>query len=59
MPGTQQRFGAMMESAASNGDTPPLEARVQGELRTRLTGIYPREIAHRQQKRKSFRSTRV
>jgi NAD(P)-dependent dehydrogenase (short-subunit alcohol dehydrogenase family) len=59
MPGTQQRFDAMMESAASNGDTPPLEARVQGELRTRLTGIYPREIAHRQQKRKSFRSTRV
>src|SRR5262245_6714804 len=59
MPGTRQRFDAMMESAASHGDTAPLEARVQVELRTRLTGIYPREIAHRHQKRKSFRSTKV
>ena len=59
MPGTQQRFDAMLESAASYGDTPPPDARVQGELRTRLTGIFPREIAHRQQKRKSFRSTKV
>jgi len=59
MPGTQQRFDAMLESAASRGDAAPPDARVQVELRTRLTGIYPREIAHRQQKRKSFRSTKV
>jgi hypothetical protein len=26
---------------------------------TRFTGIYPREIAHRKKKRKSFRSTTV
>jgi NAD(P)-dependent dehydrogenase (short-subunit alcohol dehydrogenase family) len=59
MPGTQQRFDAMLESAASNGDVAPPPARVTAELRTRLTGIYPREIAHRQQKRKSFRSTTI
>src|SRR6476659_5992776 len=45
MSGTQQRFDAMLESAASRGDVAPLEARVQAETRTRLTGIYPREIA--------------
>ena len=57
MPGTKQRFDAMMASAASYGDLPPPEARTTAELRTRLTGIYPREIAHRQKKRKSFRAT--
>jgi len=59
MPGTKQRFDAMLTSAASFGDTPPPEARVQGEARTRHAGIYPREIAHRQKKRKSFRATTV
>jgi hypothetical protein len=59
MPGTQQRFDAMLESAASHGDVAPPDARVQVEARTRWTGIYPREIAHRQQKRKSFRSTTI
>ena len=59
MPGTKERFDAMMTSAASYGDVPPPEARVTAELRTRLTGIYPREIAHRQKKRKSYRTTTV
>lgn len=57
MPGTQERFDAIMESAASHGDVEPPAARAQAEMRTRFTGIYPREIAHRQKKRKSFRST--
>jgi NADP-dependent 3-hydroxy acid dehydrogenase YdfG len=59
MPGTKQRFDAILESAASHGDVEPPAARAQAEMRTRFTGIYPREIAHRQQKRKSYRSTRV
>ncbi len=58
MPGTKQRFDAMLDSAPVE-DTPPPEARVKGEARTRHTGIYTREIAHRQQKRKSFRTTKV
>ena len=56
MPGTKQRFDAMLESAASHGDVPPPPARVQAQMRTRFTGIYPREIAHRQKPRKSFRA---
>jgi NAD(P)-dependent dehydrogenase (short-subunit alcohol dehydrogenase family) len=59
MSGTKQRFDAMLESAASHGDVPPPPARVQAQMRTRFTGIYPREIAHRQKTRKSFRSTTV
>lgn len=59
MPGAKERFDAILESAASNGDVEPPAARAQAEMRTRFTGIYPREIAHRQQKRKSFRSTKV
>ncbi len=48
MPGTQERLDAMYESARSNGDVAWPAPRAQGELRTRFTGIYPREIAHRQ-----------
>ena len=59
MPGTQQRLDAMYESALSHGDVPFPDTRAKGEMITRFTGIYPREIAHRQQKRKSFRSTKV
>ena len=59
MPGTQQRFDSMYESALSHGDVPFPEDRAKGEMITRFTGIYPREIAHRKQPRKSFRSTRV
>jgi NAD(P)-dependent dehydrogenase (short-subunit alcohol dehydrogenase family) len=58
MPGTKQRFDAM---AVSNPveDTPPPAARLAGETRTMRAGIYAREIAHRQKKRKSFRATTV
>lgn len=59
MPGVQERFDAILESAACHGDVEPPEARVRAEARTRFTGIYPREIAHRQKKRKSFRSTTI
>jgi NADP-dependent 3-hydroxy acid dehydrogenase YdfG len=59
MPGAKERFDAILESAASHGDVEPPAARAQAELRTRFTGIYPREIAHRQKKRKSFRSTTI
>jgi len=55
MPGTQQRFEAMLDSEPV-GEPPPPEARVKGETRVLHAGIYPREIAHRRQKRKSFRS---
>jgi NADP-dependent 3-hydroxy acid dehydrogenase YdfG len=59
MPGTQQRLDAMYESARSYGDVPFPADRARGETITRWTGIYPREVAHRKQKRKSFRSTTV
>jgi NAD(P)-dependent dehydrogenase (short-subunit alcohol dehydrogenase family) len=55
MPGTQQRFEAMLTSEPVE-DTPPPEARVRGETRVLHAGIYPREIAHRMKKRDSFRS---
>jgi NAD(P)-dependent dehydrogenase (short-subunit alcohol dehydrogenase family) len=55
MPGTQQRFDAMLDSEPV-GDKPPPEARVRGEAPVLHCGIYPREIAHRRQKRKSYRS---
>jgi NAD(P)-dependent dehydrogenase (short-subunit alcohol dehydrogenase family) len=58
MPGTQQRFDAMLASNPVE-DTPPPEARLRGEVRTMRAGIYPREIAHRQKKRKSHRSVKV
>ena len=53
MPGTKERFDAML---ASEPDEPLNEARAKGEARVLHAGIYPREIAHRQKKRKSFRS---
>ncbi len=56
MPGTQQRFDAMLESEP---DEVAPEARAKGETRVLHAGIYPREIVHRQQKRRSFRSTTV
>lgn len=55
MPGTQQRFDAMLESEPKE-DTPPPAKRVEKEARVLHAGIYPREIAHRQKKRKSYRS---
>ena len=58
MPGTKQRFDAMLASEPVD-DTPPPEARVRGETRVLHAGIYPREIVHRQKKRKSFRSVTV
>ena len=56
MPGTQQRFDAMLESEP---DEIAPEARAKGEARVLHAGIYPREIAHRQKKRKSYRSVTV
>jgi NAD(P)-dependent dehydrogenase (short-subunit alcohol dehydrogenase family) len=58
MPGTKKRFDAMLESEPKE-DTPPPEERVTREARVLHAGIYPREIAHRQKKRKSYRSTTV
>jgi NAD(P)-dependent dehydrogenase (short-subunit alcohol dehydrogenase family) len=58
MPGTQQRFEAMLASEPVESPPPP-EARVKGEARVLHCAIYPREIAHRKQKRKSFRSVTV
>jgi NAD(P)-dependent dehydrogenase (short-subunit alcohol dehydrogenase family) len=55
MPGTQKRFDAMLVSEPQD-DTPPNPDRVRGETRVLTCGIYRREIAHRQEKRKSFRS---
>jgi hypothetical protein len=40
-------------------DKPPPEDRVKFEARVLRAGIYAREIAHRQKKRKSFRSVTV
>jgi NAD(P)-dependent dehydrogenase (short-subunit alcohol dehydrogenase family) len=54
MPGTQKRFDAMLESEPR--EAPPNPDRVRGETRVLTCGIYRREIAHRQEKRKSFRS---
>ena len=50
--GMKQRFDAILESCP---DDPAPEARLALETRTRFTGIYPREIAHRKVKRKSYR----
>jgi NAD(P)-dependent dehydrogenase (short-subunit alcohol dehydrogenase family) len=56
MQGTQQRFDAMLGSEPQ--ETPP-EDRAKAETRVLHAGIYVREIAHRQVKRKSFRSVKV
>jgi len=55
MPGTKQRFDAMLASEPVE-DTPPPEARVKASGRVLHAGIYPREIEHRKKPRKSFRS---
>jgi hypothetical protein len=46
-----ERFDAILESFPD--EAPPPE-RMQVEARTRHTGIYPREIVHRLEKRKSY-----
>jgi NAD(P)-dependent dehydrogenase (short-subunit alcohol dehydrogenase family) len=58
MPGTKQRFDAMLASEPVE-DAPPPEGRVRAETRVLHAGIYPREIEHRKKKRKSFRSVTV
>ena len=55
MPGTKERFDAMLASEPVE-DTPPPEARVKASARVLHAGIYPREIEHRKKPRKSFRS---
>ncbi|HTY48333.1 MAG TPA: SDR family oxidoreductase [Steroidobacteraceae bacterium] len=57
MPGTQQRFNAMLISEPL--EPPPPETRVRGEARVLHCGIYVREIAHRRQARTSFRSVTI
>ncbi len=54
MPGTGQRFEAMLDSEPK--EDPPNPDRVRGETRVLTCGIYRRETAHRNEKRKSFRS---
>lgn len=56
MPGTQQRFDAMLISEP--GEVPP-ENRARAETRVLHAGIYRREIEHRRKNRKSFRSVTV
>jgi NADP-dependent 3-hydroxy acid dehydrogenase YdfG len=51
--GMKERFDAILASIPEDG--PPPADRLAGEVRTRHTGIYPREIAHRKIKRKSYR----
>jgi NAD(P)-dependent dehydrogenase (short-subunit alcohol dehydrogenase family) len=58
MPGTQQRFDAMLDSEPVESAPPP-ENRVKMETRVLHAGIYAREIAHRKKKRKSYRSVNV
>jgi len=55
MPGTKERFDAVIASEPVE-DTPPPEERVRASGRVLRAGIYAREIAHRQKKRKSYRS---
>jgi NAD(P)-dependent dehydrogenase (short-subunit alcohol dehydrogenase family) len=57
MPGTQQRFDAMLGSEPAQATATP--ERLQFETRVLHAGIYRREIAHRKQKRKSYRSVTV
>jgi len=58
MPGTKQRFDAILASVPVE-DTPPPADRVKFEQRVLHAGIYPREIAHRKKKRKSYRTVKV
>jgi short-subunit dehydrogenase len=50
--GMQERFDSIL---ASCPDEPAPAARIALEGRTMHTGIYPREIAHRKEKRKTYR----
>ncbi|MGH7634774.1 MAG: hypothetical protein ACRENC_13650, partial [Gemmatimonadaceae bacterium] len=50
--GVKERNDALL---ASFTDESVPEARLPLEVRTRHTGIYPREIAHRSVKRKTYR----
>ena len=54
MPGTRQRFDAVLESEP-RGEHPPAE-RLKYEARVLRAGIYAREIEHRKKKRNSYRS---
>jgi len=56
MPGTQQRFDAMLGSEPVE---PFPEDRARGETPVLHAGIYPREIAHRRKKRQSYRTVTV
>ncbi len=49
--GMKERFDAILTSCTDEAVPPE---RLPIEARTRHTGIYPREIAHRQEKRKSY-----
>jgi NAD(P)-dependent dehydrogenase (short-subunit alcohol dehydrogenase family) len=51
-PGMQERFDAIL---ASVPDEPAPETRVNSERVVLHCGIYPREIAHRREKRKTYR----
>jgi NADP-dependent 3-hydroxy acid dehydrogenase YdfG len=57
MPGTQQRFDAMLASEPE-GELVPAD-RAKAETRVLHAGIYRREIEHRRKKRKSFRTVTV
>jgi NAD(P)-dependent dehydrogenase (short-subunit alcohol dehydrogenase family) len=57
MPGTQQRFEAMLASEPVAEPVPDMRAKF--ETRVLHAGIYRREIEHRKKPRKSFRSTTV
>jgi len=58
MPGTKERLDAILASEPVESTPPPAD-RVKASARVLHAGIYPREIAHRQKKRKSFRSVTV
>ena len=51
-PGIKERSDAILASITDEPAPPQREA---GEARTKHTGIYPREVAHRQVKRKTYR----
>jgi len=53
MQGMKERFDAILYSCP---DEPVPTDRLPAEVRTRHTGIYPREITHRLQKRDSYRT---
>jgi NAD(P)-dependent dehydrogenase (short-subunit alcohol dehydrogenase family) len=54
-PGMAERYDAIMASTPKV-ETPIPQARIDSEVRVARCGIYEREIAHRAQKRKSYRT---